>query len=210
MLTASASFPIISQHHHTIQPYTGITKGRTNFRTLLIKRFRLNNVKSKCIPFCKSYGYSKISNICSNWQENILYNYNTCSTRMVWKAGWFSSRDTPSRCFESVDNTWQLDLLFSCSQTLHQRTRETHFKLSLKFFRILNPTLWTTENNILFYSRIIEFSWYNYLMKENSTVYKIMCVHIYEHRIPLIQHLWDWTHARKSNIWHYQTVCMLS
>jgi hypothetical protein len=159
MLTTSASFPIITQHHHTIQPYTGITKRETNFRMLLIKIFRLNNVLSTCVPLYKSYGYWKISNIWSYWQENILYNYNTCSTRMVWKAGWFSSRDTPSRCFESVDNTWQLDLLFSCSQTLHQRTRETYSKLSLKFFRILSPTLWTTENNILFYLRTIEFSW---------------------------------------------------
>jgi hypothetical protein len=171
MLTASALFPIISQYHHPIQPYTGITKRWTNFRMLLIKRFRQNNVISTCVPFRKSYGYSTISNIWSCWQENILYNYNTCSTRMVWKAGWFSSRDTPSRCFESVDNTWQLDLLFSCSHTLHHWTRETHFKLSLKFFRILSQTLWITGNNILFYLSTTEFLQYTYLMKENSTVY---------------------------------------
>lgn len=196
MLIVSASFSSISHHHQTIQPYEGITKGQTNFRMLLIKRFRLNNGISTCVPFCKSYGYSKISNNWSYWQENILYNYNTCSTRMAWKAGWFSSLDTPSRCFESVDNTWQLDLLFSCSHTLHQWKRKIHFKLSPNFFRILSPKLWTTENSILFYLSTIEFSCYAYLMKENYTVYNIMCVHINEHRISLIQYLRDWTHTR--------------
>jgi hypothetical protein len=189
MLTASAPFPIISQHHLTIKPYTDITKGQTNFMMLLIKRFRLNNVISTHVPFCKSYGYSNISNIWSYWQENLLYNYNTCSTRMVWKAGWFSSRDTPSRCFESVDNTWQLDLLFSCSQTLHQRTGEIHFKLSPKILQDLQSNImdhWK-QYLILFKNNRI-FMIYHYLMKENSTVYNIMCVHIYEHRIPLIQY----------------------